>query len=256
VEPAVFAASAGDTGAVMASAPDAGAPADPAVELRNVSAGYGDVRVLFDIDLHIGRGQVTALFGANGAGKSTLCSVIAGLVTPSAGTITFLDEDVTRMSAHSRARKGLMLAPEARGIFPGLSVDDNLRIALPRGVEPDAVYERFPMLATRRLISAGSLSGGEQQILTIAPLVLSPPKVLVADEPSLGLAPLISREVISLLQELASSGTAVLVVEEKTANLLEIAHQFVFLELGRVAWAGMATEGNRHRVADSFLSLE
>jgi ABC-type branched-subunit amino acid transport system ATPase component len=223
--------------------------------LRGISAGYGDVRVLHDVDVDVPAGQVTALLGANGAGKSTLCSVLAGLLAPTTGTIEMAGVDITRMPAHRRVRAGLALAPEARGVFPGLSVEENLRLALSSGTSTDAVFDRFSGLAARQKIEAGNLSGGEQQLLTLAPLVLAPPKVLIADEPSLGLAPLIVRDILTLLQELAANGTAVFVVEEKATHLLDIADSIVFLELGRISWAGAATAGNRQRVADSFLQL-
>ena len=223
--------------------------------LTNVSAGYGDVRVLHAIDMRVPAGEITALLGANGAGKSTLCSVIAGLIMPTSGSLSLEGRDVTRMAAHRRAKDGLALAPEARGIFPGLTVEENLRLALPPGTGSGAVYDRFRQLADRRKVPAGNLSGGEQQLLTMAPLVLAPPKVLIADEPSLGLAPLIVREIMELLQELASSGTAVLVVEEKATHVLEVADRITFLELGRIAWSGRASDVNRQRVTDSFLQL-
>ncbi len=223
--------------------------------LEQVSAGYGDVQVLYDVDVRVPAGQITALLGANGAGKSTLCAVIAGLVAPSAGSVRLEGRDITKMAPHRRSRERLALAPEARGIFPGLSVDENLRLALPAGSSPDGIYDRFRALAERRKVNAGNLSGGEQQLLTLAPLVLSPPKVLVADEPSLGLAPLIVREIMTLLTELRESGTAVLVVEEKATHVLEVADRIVFLELGHIAWSGTASAVNRQRVADSFLQL-
>ena len=223
--------------------------------LEHISAGYGDVQVLHGIDMRVPAGEITALLGANGAGKSTLCSVIAGLVTPTSGTLSLERRDITRVAAHRRSKDGLALAPEARGIFPGLTVEENLRLALPPGTGSSAVYERFPQLGERRKVHAGNLSGGEQQLLTMAPLVLAPPKVLVADEPSLGLAPLIVREIMELLQELARSGTAVLVVEEKATHVLEVADQITFLELGHIAWSGRASDVNRQRVTDSFLQL-
>ena len=181
--------------------------------LTGICAGYGDLQVLRDIDMRVPAGRITALLGANGAGKSTLCAVIAGLVSPTAGSLWLEGRDITRLPAHRRSRERLALAPEARGIFPGLTVEENLRLALPDdpGEATAAVLDRFPVLRERRKVPAGNLSGGEQQLLTMAPLVLSPPKVLVADEPSLGLAPLIVRDIMQLLQELRASGTAVLV---------------------------------------------
>jgi ABC-type branched-subunit amino acid transport system ATPase component/branched-subunit amino acid ABC-type transport system permease component len=223
--------------------------------LEGVCAGYGELRVLHEVTMRIPAGRITALLGANGAGKSTLCAVIAGLVAPTSGTLRMEGRDITKLAAYRRSRERLALAPEQRGIFPGLTVDENLRLALPRDTDPEAVYERFRTLAERRKIAAGNLSGGEQQLLTMAPLVLAPPKVLVADEPSLGLAPLVVREIMTLLSELRDSGTAVLVVEEKATHVLEVADHITFLELGHIAWSGDASEVNRQRVADSFLQL-
>ncbi len=223
--------------------------------LEGIDAGYGELQVLHDVTMRVPGGSITALLGANGAGKSTLCAVIAGLVTPTSGTLRLEGRDITKLAAHRRSRERLALAPEQRGIFPGLTVEENLRLALPAGTESSEVYERFRTLAERRKIAAGNLSGGEQQLLTMAPLVLAPPRVLVADEPSLGLAPLVVREIMTLLSELRESGTAVLVVEEKATHVLEVADHITFLELGHIAWSGKASDVNRQRVADSFLQL-
>jgi ABC-type branched-subunit amino acid transport system ATPase component len=131
-----------------------------------------------------------------------------------------------------------MLAPEARGIFPSLSVDDNLAVRLPRAADRDHVYERFPMLASRKRIPAGALSGGEQQILAMAPLLQRPPAVLIADEPTLGLAPLVIATLTGLFTELRSQGTTLLLAEERAKAVLDIADQVILLELGRILWSG------------------
>jgi ABC-type branched-subunit amino acid transport system ATPase component/branched-subunit amino acid ABC-type transport system permease component len=209
----------------------------PALRLARVSAAYGELRVLAGLDLALRPGTITALVGANGAGKSTLCKVIAGLLAPTEGLVFLGGVDVTATPAHRRARR-LMLAPEARGIFPSLPVDDNLSVRLPRQVDREQVYQRFPMLAARKRIPAGSLSGGEQQILAIAPLLQHPPDVLIADEPTLGLAPLIVAQLIELFTELRSRGTTLLLAEERAKGVLDIADQVVLLELGRILWAG------------------
>ncbi|HEY3095959.1 MAG TPA: ATP-binding cassette domain-containing protein, partial [Acidimicrobiia bacterium] len=168
----------------------AGGPkeAEPAaLGLERIVAGYGDVEVIHGVDLTVRTGQVVTLLGANGAGKSTLCAVAAGLLEPTSGRILLDGQNVTAEPAFRRARRGLLLAPEARGIFPGLSVDENLSLSLRSSAERDQAYERFPLLAQRRRQPAGLLSGGEQQMLALASALVRPPKVFAADEPSLGL---------------------------------------------------------------------
>jgi ABC-type branched-subunit amino acid transport system ATPase component len=207
------------------------------LRLASVSAAYGQLEVLAGLDLTLSPGSITALVGANGAGKSSLCKVIAGLLPPTGGRVFLGGTDITALQPHRRAGR-LMLAPEARGIFPSLSVDDNLSVRLPRPADRERVYERFPMLATRRRIPAGSLSGGEQQILAIAPLLHRPPEVLIADEPTLGLAPLVIAQLTELFTELRSQGTTLLLAEERAKAVLDIADQVILLELGRVLWTG------------------
>jgi len=146
------------------------------------------------------------------------------------------------MGPHRRARQGVLVAPEARGIFPGLSVNDNLRILLSSDDEMQQVFQRFPILGERRAIPAGNPSGGEQQMLTLAPLLVRPPKVLVADEPTLGLAPLIVAELMRVFVELRDRGVAVLLVEEKARAVLDVADLVVLLELGTVRWQGARSD--------------
>jgi ABC-type branched-subunit amino acid transport system ATPase component/branched-subunit amino acid ABC-type transport system permease component len=220
------------------AAESAAAPTGETVlEVRDVVAGYGDVEVLHGIDLALTAGSVCALVGANGAGKSTLCSVVAGLVPATSGTVLLEGHDIGSLPAHQRARRELIIAPEARGIFPGLSVEDNLRMRLTVDELP-AVYDRFTVLGERRKVNAGNLSGGEQQLLTLAPVVTRPPRVLIADEPTLGLAPLVVESLMALFGELRDQGVSLLLVEEKARRVLEIADQVAFLELGQVLWLG------------------
>ncbi|HEY8527930.1 MAG TPA: ATP-binding cassette domain-containing protein [Acidimicrobiales bacterium] len=229
----------------------AGRPA-PVVELRGVRAGYGEVTVLYGVDLDLPAGCVTALVGGNGAGKSTLCAVVAGLVPARAGTITLEGEDVTGVPAHVRARRGVVLAPESRGIFPALSVDDNLALRLTAD-QRDQVYDRFPALAARRGVPAGSLSGGEQQMLTLGPLLAAPPRVLVADEPTLGLAPRVVGELLDVVAELRDAGVTLLLVEEKARAVLDVADHVVFFELGRVLWRGPRAAVDDDHLAAAYL---
>ena len=215
------------------------APAEQGAALRidSVSAAYGETQVLFDITLDVRPGRLTALVGANGAGKSTLCKVLAGLMEPGSGTIFLGGTDVTHQPAHQRAKQ-LLLAPESRGIFPSLSVEDNLMMLLPDGRDRDKAYERFSILKDRRRLAAGNLSGGEQQMLTLAPILVKPPGLLIADEPTLGLAPLIVHEIINVFSELRDEGVTLLIVEERAKAVLDIADDVALLELGRLLWAG------------------
>ena len=221
----------------VAARPARTRPADAALSLDSICAAYGETQVLFDLDLDVRRGKLTALVGANGAGKSTLCKVLAGLMEPTAGTITLEGNDITKMPAHRRA-KSMLLAPESRGIFPGLSVEDNLMMLLPRADERDQAYARFPVLGSRRHIPAGNLSGGEQQMLTMAPVMVKPPTLLIADEPTLGLAPLIVEQIMGVFAELRDQGVTLLVVEERAKAVLDIADDVALLELGRLVWDG------------------
>ncbi len=227
--------------------------ADAVLELTGVVGGYGPVEVLHGIDVRIAPGTITALLGSNGAGKSTLCLTAAGGLASAAGSIQVGGTDVTRSLGSRRARHGIAYAPESRGVFPGLSVEENLTLVLAKAADREVVYERFPVLGERRKLAAGSLSGGEQQMLALAPLVVHPPRVLIADEPSLGLAPRIVEQVMGLLVEMRNRGTAVLVVEEKATHVLPVADQVAFLELGRVTWSGPASEVDAEALAASYL---
>jgi ABC-type branched-subunit amino acid transport system ATPase component len=215
--------------------------AAPLCEIVDVRAGYGEVTVLEGINLAIEAGTTTALLGANGAGKSTLCRTLAGLTT-SEGMIRFQDVDISSLPANERANRGLVYAPESRGIFPGLSVEDNLRLAIPEDAGRDSAFERFPILKERRKLAAGMLSGGEQQMLALAPVLVRPPKLLVIDEPTLGLAPMVVATVMELLAEVRAAGTAVLIAEEKPRTVLDLADRVALIELGRLVWEGPASE--------------
>ncbi|MFD8975458.1 MULTISPECIES: ATP-binding cassette domain-containing protein [unclassified Streptomyces] len=239
-------------GRAPATGSEAPAP-PPALALHGVRAGYGGAAVVHGVDLEVRGGEVLVLLGPNGAGKSTLCRVAAGLLRPTAGTVRVLGRDAGRDDTVRRARRGVRLAPEGRGIFAGLSIEENLALQLPASADRDAVYARFPALAARRSVAAGSLSGGEQQLLALAPLLQRPPAVLVADEPSLGLAPRVVDEVFRLLAELRDSGTALLLVEEKAAEVLGIADTVAYLSQGGIAWSGPRSEVDRDRLAEAYL---
>ncbi|MEW9547739.1 ATP-binding cassette domain-containing protein [Nonomuraea sp. NPDC050783] len=238
-------------------AAEPGGPAGPAqpvggavFRLDGVVAGYADCVVLRGVDLAVRPGEVVALLGANGAGKSTACAAAAGDLPVTGGRVLLDGEDVTAWPAHRRARAGILLAPEGRGVFPGLTVEENLRTRLP-DLRP--VYERLPHLAARRDVPAGALSGGEQQLLALAPALVLPPRVLIADEPSLGLAPLVVRQVFEVFAELRERGVALLLVEEKATEALAIADRVAFMRLGRITWAGPRSEVDSERLTAAYL---
>jgi branched-subunit amino acid ABC-type transport system permease component/ABC-type branched-subunit amino acid transport system ATPase component len=226
---------------------------DVALQVNDVRSGYGLVEVLHGVSLTVAPGHITAILGPNGAGKSTLCQTMAGLVPVSSGSIAHRSVDVTALRAHQRAVRGIVLAPEARGIFPALSVRENLQMWLPSADDRDAAYERFPILGERRNLPAGSMSGGEQQMLTLAPLLVRPPDVLIADEPSLGLAPLIVEKILEIFVELRERGVALVLVEEKARGVLEIADTVSFLSLGHLTWSGPRAEVDDDLLAQVYL---
>jgi ABC-type branched-subunit amino acid transport system ATPase component/branched-subunit amino acid ABC-type transport system permease component len=231
----------------------AGVATSDALVLRGIVAGYGEVEVLHGVDVSVGSGQVVALLGANGAGKSTLCAVASGLLAPTQGSIVLDGTDVTSTAADKRARLGVLLVPEARGIFPGLSVEENLRVLLRSEKERVNAYERFPVLGERRNQIAGLLSGGEQQMLSLAPALAQPPKVFIADEPTLGLAPLAAEIVIGAIRDLRDLGCGVLLVEEKAKEVMDLADTVAFMELGRIVWIGPREQADADRLAAAYL---
>jgi len=216
-------------------------------------AGYDDAEVLHGVGLELRAGEIVGLLGANGAGKSSLCAVIAGLLEPTAGSVHLNGVDLSGLPAFRRARAGLDLVPEARGIFPGLTVEENLTLALPEETDRQLAYARFPVLAERKSQVAGLLSGGEQQMLGLAPALARPPKVFVADEPTLGLAPMAAAEVIRAIVELRDKGSAVLLVEENAENAVAVADRLIFMELGTITWAGPASSLDVEQLSAVYL---
>ncbi|RSM96611.1 branched-chain amino acid ABC transporter permease/ATP-binding protein [Nonomuraea sp. WAC 01424] len=240
---------------VRAAVPRRAAPGgggSPLFVLEDVVAGYADCTVLRGVTLEVRPGEVVALLGANGAGKSTTCAVAAGDLPATGGRVLLDGVDVTAWPAHRRARAGVLLAPEGRGVFPGLTVEENLRTWL---VDPGPVYDRLPQLAARRTVAAGALSGGEQQLLTLAPALVRPPRVLIADEPSLGLAPLVVRQVFDVFAELRDRGVALLLVEEKATEALAVADRVAFMRLGGVTWTGPRSEVDGDRLTAAYLGV-
>ncbi|MGH4028936.1 ABC transporter permease subunit [Actinomycetota bacterium Odt1-20B] len=228
----------------------------PALTLHDLHAGYDGAPVLHGVTLTVHPGEIVALLGPNGAGKSTTCKAAAGLIPPAEGQIRIGGRDVTHTGPTHRARSGVLLAPEGRGIFPSLTIEENLTLHLPDKDQRDAVYARFTTLAARRKVPAGSLSGGEQQLLALAPLLQNPPTVLIADEPSLGLAPRIVDEVFHLLTELRDAGAGLLLVEEKAAEVLGVADTVAYLAQGRVSWCGPRAEVRQDRLTEAYLGMK
>ncbi|HVC14370.1 MAG TPA: ATP-binding cassette domain-containing protein [Acidimicrobiales bacterium] len=220
----------------------------PALELDGVCASYGPYRALFGVTFSVDEGAAVALLGPNGAGKSTVARVASGLVAPSSGRVRVAGRDVTGEPAWTIARAGLSHVPEGRGVFGSLSVEENLVLAFRRRVgrrnlraSLGLAYERFPVLGERRDQRAATLSGGQQRLLSLAKVLVVPPKVLVADELSLGLAPSVVEDVYASLAEVRSGGTALLVVEQQVDRAFALASSAVVLDRGSVAYAGPAT---------------
>jgi branched-chain amino acid transport system ATP-binding protein len=229
------------------AAPSADGQAPAALEVDHVSASYGPYRALFDVSFSVPAGGVTALIGSNGAGKSTVSRVVTGLVPSTSGVIRLSGKDITGMPAYRIARAGTAHVPEGRGVFASLTVEENLRLVFRqrggRQCVPDALaraYEAFPVLGRRRTQQGGTLSGGEQRMLSLAKVLVLPPGLLVADEISLGLAPVVIDVVYDGLRQINKAGTALLVVEQQVDRVLDLAGTAVVLEHGSVAYSGPA----------------
>lgn len=235
----------------------------PILEVRGVDAGYGDVEVLRDVDLEVHEGEIMSVVGANGAGKTTLMSTISGLVSPTSGEILFKGENIAGLPAHQLTERGLALVPEGRRLFPGLSVYENLVLgAYSRGARKerasriDEVFDLFPRLAERRRQDAGSLSGGEQQMCAIARGVMSKPDLMMLDEPSLGLAPIMVEQLFSMVKALHGRGMTLLLVEQNVLDALEMSDRAYVLEGGRITLTGTGPEllGDK-RVQSAYLGV-
>jgi branched-chain amino acid transport system ATP-binding protein len=224
------------------------------LELQGVHTHYGLSHVLQGVDLRVGPGEVVALFGRNGVGKTTVIKTIAGWVRPSAGSVRLDGEDIAQLSPDRICRRGVGFVPEDRRIFPGLTVEENLRLGLlqtPRRAAAqnrtrmDEVYARFPRLQERRAQLGTTLSGGEQQMLAIARVLVGEPRLLLIDEPTEGLAPIVAAEIFATLESLRHAGIPILLVEQNVHRALEVATRFYALERGRVI-----QEGNARDAAD------
>lgn len=221
------------------------------LSVTGLRAGYGPLEVLHGIDLEVSEGEIVVILGANGAGKTTTMRAISGMI-PRRGAVRFRDQDVSTTSAEALVRLGMAHVPQGRGTFPDLTVEDNLRVgAYVRSddLEPDMKrwFSLFPRLEERRDQRAGSLSGGEQQMLAIARALMSRPKLLLCDEPSLGLAPLITQELFGVIRRLnEDEGLSVLLVEQNANLAMKVAHRVYLLETGSVVASGSADELSRN----------
>jgi branched-chain amino acid transport system ATP-binding protein len=231
---------------------------EPQLVVKNLDVRYGPSQALFDVSLGVVAGSVTAVLGANGAGKSTLARTVSGLVPAANGSVSFDGVTITGKSTHHIRKLGLTYIPEGRGIFPGLSVLDNLRMAVAQEKRADrsAAIDRaiglFPVLGQRRTQRAGSLSGGEQQMLALARALAVPPRLIIADEMSLGLAPIVAESVFRSLEEAAQGGITIVLIEQFVHRALALADSCVILTRGRVGWSGPASEAGQE-VLDRYL---
>jgi len=228
------------------------------LEVQGLAAGYGEIGVLHDVGLRVDEGQVTAVIGSNGAGKTTLMHVLAGLISPSAGEIRMSGNPVTQMCASDRVTLGLSLVPEGRLLFPEFTIEETLKIGAYTShardgwrARADEMFELFPRLAERRHNRAHSLSGGEQQMLALARGLMSKPSLLLLDEPSLGLAPMMVELIFRTIEAVRASGVTVLIVEQDVHTTLAVADRAYVLENGRII-----AEGAGHELLESPLVRE
>ncbi|WP_354574667.1 ABC transporter ATP-binding protein [Frigoribacterium sp. UYMn621] len=219
------------------------------LELKNVSVNYGRIEAIHDMSFAVEEGEIVSLIGANGAGKSTTMKTISGLLNPAAGTIEFEGEDITKMKAHIRVIRGICQAPEGRGIFPGMTVLENLDMGAfgrkdrsKMAADFDRVYSLFPRLAERKSQQGGTMSGGEQQMLAIGRALMAAPRLLLLDEPSMGLAPQFIKQIFKIIKEINEQGTTILLVEQNANQALARADRAFVLETGTITHRGTGRE--------------
>lgn len=219
------------------------------LEVKNLSVHYGMIQAVRNVDFKVNEGEIVSLIGANGAGKSTILKTLSGLIQPSEGEIIYLGENIASTSAKKIVEKGLVQVPEGRHVFPGLTVKENLELgaflrkdkeAIQKDMED--VFERFPILKERKDQDAQTLSGGEQQMLAMGRALMSRPKLLLLDEPSMGLAPIFIREIFKIIQEIQKTGTTVLLIEQNAKMALSISNRAYVLETGSVVLSGTGQE--------------
>jgi branched-chain amino acid transport system ATP-binding protein len=229
------------------------------LEVRELTAFYGDFQALFGVSLSVARGEVVAIIGANGAGKSTLLKSIAGLMPARRDAVVFDGAPIGDLPAHRVVARGIALVPEGRRLFPSLTVEENLRIGgqirRPGPWNLARIYALFPRLAERRDFPSTALSGGEQQMVALGRALMSNPKLLLCDEISLGLAPIVIRDIYARLPSITAEGTSLLIVEQDIAQALAAAAHVYCLQEGRVAFAGAAREATREAVAAAYFGV-
>jgi len=233
------------------------------LKLENLNAGYGDLKVLYDLSLHVEKGEVVSLVGSNGAGKTTLLQIISGIVPINSGTITFEGRDLLKVPSHERVELGIAHIPQGRGIFGTLTVKENLIIGaytkrVRKNVEKNMriALDAFPILEERQDQMAGSLSGGQQQMLAIARALMMEPKILMLDEPSLGLAPILVEEVFNIISDVAKQGISILIVEQNLFQALGVADRGYVIETGRIVLEGTSEELlNNEMIKSAYLGV-
>ena len=231
------------------------------LKIENLHVSYGPIRALKGISLEVKEGEIVTLIGSNGAGKSTTLSAITGLVKSQSGSITFRDENITNMSPYKIVQRGVSLSPEGREVFPALTVEENLRLGAYTRKDKGAidaafnrVYELFPRLKERIGQTAGTLSGGEQQMLAMGRALMSEPKLLLLDEPSMGLAPNLVLMIFDLIESINKQGTTILLIEQNANMALSIANRAYVLETGNIAIEGAAADlAKDPRVKNAYL---
>ncbi|HET8540161.1 MAG TPA: ABC transporter ATP-binding protein [Anaeromyxobacter sp.] len=233
------------------------------LQIRKLSFSYGDMQVLWDVDLEVKDGEIVTVLGSNGAGKSTILRNVSRLVRPRSGTITLDGVELNRLESHQVVERGVVQVPEARRIFPEMTVVENLRMGSfvkttrkDRDRNMERVFSLFPRLAERKGQLGGTMSGGEQQMLAIARGLMGNPKVMLLDEPSLGLSPLLVKSIFEIIKEINRQGTTILLVEQNVYQSLHITHRAYVLETGRVVLSGTGAEllENAH-VKKAFLGM-
>jgi len=220
------------------------------LEIKDLKVAYGKIQAVKGISLHINAGEIVTLVGANGAGKATLLKTISGLLKPSSGVINFEGKDIQGINPHSRVLEGLCQAPEGRGIFPGMTVLENLEMGKyarkdwknELKEDLDRIYTLFPRLKERQSQAGGTLSGGEQQMLSIGRALMSRPRLLLLDEPSMGLAPKFIQQIFNIIREIQSQGVSILLVEQNAAQALSCANRAYILETGNITKEGAGKE--------------
>nr|WP_092072150.1 ABC transporter ATP-binding protein [Dendrosporobacter quercicolus]NSL48651.1 ABC transporter ATP-binding protein [Dendrosporobacter quercicolus DSM 1736]SDM37523.1 branched-chain amino acid transport system ATP-binding protein [Dendrosporobacter quercicolus] len=230
------------------------------LQIKQLVAGYGSIKALKSIDLSVPAGAIVSLIGANGAGKTTAMKTVMGLVRPSAGRILFEDREITGWSVHEVVRQGISLVPEGRSILAQMTVLENLEMGAylrkdqAVGSDLAKVFARFPILEERQQQLGGTLSGGQQQMLAIGRALMARPKLLLLDEPSMGLAPLIVADIFRVIQEISNDGTTILLVEQNVRQALKIAHYAYVMEIGRIVLEGSAAEVSANpKVMEAYL---